>query len=143
MHIYPRPPASKVKELLAACNLPASDLEAADFEHFFGCGVEAEPKGVVGVELYGEVGLLRSLAVEEAARGHGCGTRLVKEAEKHAVANGVEALYLLTTTAEEFFRSQGYMKIERASVPEAIRRTSEFSTLCPSTATAMVKVLKA
>jgi amino-acid N-acetyltransferase len=142
MRIHPRPSASKVKELLAACNLPASDLQAADFEHFFGCGPESEPKGVVGVELYGKVGLLRSLAVEEAARGQGCGGRLVTEAEKYAAANGVEALYLLTTTAEQFFAALGYAKVERASLPQAIQRTSEFSTLCPSSAAAMVKRLK-
>lgn len=142
MHIYPHPPAAKVKDLLTACKLPVSDLQAAHFEHFFGCGSEKVPQGVVGIELYGKVGLLRSLAVSEAARGHGCGSELVKEAEKHAAANGVDALYLLTTTAEQFFAFLGYVKVERASLPEAIQRTSEFSALCPSSSIAMVKYLK-
>lgn len=93
-------------------------------------------------DLLGKVGLLRSLAVKDAARGHGCGSELVKEAERHAAANGVEALYLLTTTAEEFFRSQGYVEMERASLPDAIQRTKEFSMLCPSSSVAMVKYLK-
>jgi len=141
MHIYPRPPAAKVKDLLAACNLPTSDLQTSHFEHFFGCGRETEPKGVVGVELYGKVGLLRSLAVDEASRGRGCAKRLVREAEKHAARNGVQSLYLLTTTAEEFFESRGYVKVERASVPESIRATREFSSLCPSTSAIMVKQL--
>src|SRR5919198_5970916 len=104
MHIYPSPPAAKVKELLAACKLPNSDLEVTHFEHFFGCGREDEPKGVIGIELYGNVGLLRSLAVDESTRGRGCGKRLVTEAELHAARNGVQSLYLLTTTAENFFR---------------------------------------
>jgi amino-acid N-acetyltransferase len=85
VHIYPRPPAAKAKELLTGCNLPVSDLDDGHFEHFFGCGAEGEPKGVVGVELHGELGLLRSLAVDAAVRGRGCGSRLVAEAEQHAL----------------------------------------------------------
>lgn len=141
MHIYPRPPAAKVKDLLAACNLPTSDLKDGHFEHFFGCGRETEPKGVVGVELHGKVGLLRSLAVDEATRGRGCAKRLVREVEQHAARNGVQSLYLLTTTAERFFQSQGYVKVARSSVPESIRATREFCSLCPSSSTIMVKQL--
>ena len=140
-NIYQCPPAGKVKNLLAACKLPSSDLEPAHFEHFFGCGPETEPQGVVGVELYGKVGLLRSLAVDEAARGRGCGKRLVRQAEEHAAGNGVQSLYLLTTGAEDFFRLQGYVEVERASVPEVIRSTAQFSTLCPSSSTVMMKHL--
>ena len=142
MNIHPRPAEAKVRHLLQSCGLPISDLETARFEHFFGCGDEDDPKGVVGVELYGDVGLLRSLAVDGAARGHGCGTQLVAEAEKHARANGVRMLYLLTTTAERFFASLGYAKVERSSVPDAIRRTQEFSTLCPVSSIVMVKPLR-
>jgi amino-acid N-acetyltransferase len=141
MHIYPGPPEAKVRELLAACSLPTSDLQAARFEHFFGCGRNDEPKGVIGVELHGTVGLLRSLAVDEATRGRGCGRRLVAEAEQYAARNGVQSLYLLTTTAEVFFGRLGYLRIDRASVPEAIRQTSEFSALCPSTSAVMMKAL--
>lgn len=139
MHIYRHPPAAKVKNLLAACQLPTADLRADHFEHFFGCGGESEPRGVVGIELYGDVGLLRSLAVDEAARRHGCGKRLVDQAERHARSKGVKSLYLLTTTAEDFFRRLGYAKVERSSVPDVIRGTSEFSALCASSSTVMVK----
>ncbi len=141
MHIYPRPPAAKAKELLIGCNLPVSDLDDGRFEHFFGCGAEDAPKGVVGVELHGEFGLLRSLAVDAAVRGRGCGSRLVAEAEQHALRHGVRSLFLLTTTARDFFRQLGYAEAVRDRVPEAIRSTSEFSTLCPSTSVVMVKQL--
>ena len=141
MHIHPRPAADKVKDLLAACSLPVSDLEPAHFEHFFGCGEQGAPQGVVGVELHGKAGLLRSLAVRESARGRGCGTGLVRQAEAHAAANGVESLYLLTTTAEKFFQSLGYACVERAALPQAIRATAEFSSLCPASSVVMVKRL--
>lgn len=143
VHIYPRPPAAKAKALLIGCNLPASDLNDGHFEHFFGCGAEDAPKGVVGVELHGELGLLRSLAVDAAVRGRGCGRRLVAEAEQHAARLGVESLYLLTTTAEEFFRGLGYATIARELAPEAIRKTQEFSRLCPTSSVVMVKRLSA
>lgn len=141
MRIYPHPPAAKVKTLLAACKLPSADLRAEHFEHFFGCGLDSDPIGVVGVELHGRFGLLRSLAVDETARRRGCGRRLVEKAEEHAAEHGVQSLYLLTTTAEAFFAALGYVKIDRAQVPEVIRSTGEFSSLCPSTSTVMVKHL--
>jgi amino-acid N-acetyltransferase len=141
MRIYAHPPVAKVKDLLAACKLPSADLEAEHVEHFFGCGQESDPRGVVGVELYGKVGLLRSLAVDETARRRGCGKLLVKEAEQHAARHGVQSLYLLTTTAEDFFTALGYVRVDRARIPEAIRNTAEFSSLCPSSSTVMVKNL--
>lgn len=141
MRIHPHPPAAKVKKLLAACKLPSTDLEDEHFEHFFGCGGKADPKGVVGVELYGTFGLLRSLAVDQAARRRGCGKGLVKEAEQYAAGRGVQSLYLLTTTAEDFFAALGYMRVDRAQVPEAIRNTREFSSLCLSSSSVMVKDL--
>lgn len=141
MRIHPHPPAAKVKKLLAACQLPSTDLEDQHFEHFFGCGEEADPTGVVGVELYGKSGLLRSLAVDQTARRRGCGKRLVKEVEQYAAGRGVQSMYLLTTTAEDFFAALGYRRVERAQVPEAIRNTQEFSSLCPASASVMVKDL--
>lgn len=141
MHIYPRPRVVKVMSLLAQCALPNSDLSEEKLQHFFGCGEEANPRGVVGVEMYGDVALLRSLAVEKDVRGKGCGKRLVEEAEKYAAHNGVKRLYLLTSTAEAFFGALGYEKVGRDAVPEAIRNTTEFSTLCSSTAPVMAKDL--
>jgi amino-acid N-acetyltransferase len=139
MHIYSQPPEDAVKSLLASCNLPIAALEAKHFEQFFGCGSESSPAGVVGLELYGNVALLRSLAVSEVARGQGCGKRLVSEAEAYAAANGVSSIYLLTTTAESFFQSLGYSVANRSVVPEAIRGTQQFSALCPSSSSVMVK----
>lgn len=141
MRIYPRPGAIKVMNLLAACELPNADISQKKLEHFFGCGPQKDPDGVVGVELYGEVGLLRSLAVKQELRGRGCGKRLVEEAERHAAGCGVKRVYLLTTTAERFFAALGYRKVERPMVPDAIRATTEFSTLCSATATVMAKDL--
>jgi amino-acid N-acetyltransferase len=104
--------------------------------------VEA-PKGVVGLEIYDKVALLRSLAVSADSRRNGYGKALVAQAERYARSRGVTGIYLLTTTAAEFFERLGYKKTDRESAPDAIRRTEEFSALCPSSSAFMVKTLPA
>jgi amino-acid N-acetyltransferase len=141
VNIYRNPPELQVEQLLGACELPASDLSPEHLEHFFACGAAGAPKGVVGVEIYAQVALLRSLAVAPECRGAGCGKALVAEAESYARSRGVAQLYLLTTTAERFFERLGYAHAARESAPEEIRRTQEFSGLCPSSAAFMLKRL--
>ena len=140
MHIYAKPPRAQVIALLSACALPFEDLEADPTGHFFGCGPRENPMGVVGIEIYGSVALLRSLAVAEALRGLGLGRRLVAAVEHHAQRNGVEDIYLLTTSARQLFESLGYREVPRESAPPSIVATSEFSSICPASATFMHKV---
>lgn len=119
------------------------DLHANSFEHFLGCVHEDVLSGVVGLEIYGSVALLRSLAVVESSRGLGCGKRLVAEAEAYAMGRGVKQIYLLTDTAASLFESLGYVSAERESAPNAIRTTAEFSSICPVSAAFMVKHIAA
>jgi amino-acid N-acetyltransferase len=141
MQIFSRPSESAVKRLLAESGLPTADITAGHLSHFFGCGPGAELHGVVGLEPYGRVALLRSLAVEPASRGAGMGAGLLRHAERHAQGLGIGALYLLTATAEKFFERRGYSRIPREEAPEAIRRTSEFSGICPASSAFMMKRL--
>jgi amino-acid N-acetyltransferase len=128
-----------VLRLLAEAKLPATGLTAQHLESFFGCGSEDAPRGVVGLELYGDDALLRSLAVDAATRRRGCASALVARAERHARDNGARRVYLLTTTAADFFMRLGYKRLERHEVPESIRATSEFSMLCPVSSVLMIK----
>jgi amino-acid N-acetyltransferase len=143
MNIYRNPPERQVKHLLAESQLPASDLSPGHLEHFFGCGPVEAPKGVVGLEVYDKVALLRSLAVSAASRGNGYGKALVAQAERYARSRGVTEIYLSTTTAAEFFERLGYKMTDRETAPDAIRQTQEFSALCPSSSAFMVKTLPA
>ncbi len=93
------------------------------------------------MELYGEDALLRSLVVGESARQTGCGTMLVEAIERMASELGVSNLYLLTTTAEQYFHRRGYSTIDRNLVSDNIRTSSEFSSLCPDSAAVMRKSL--
>ncbi len=143
LNLFQNPPELQVKSLLTDAQLPISDLSPDKLKHFFGCGTAQTLQGVVGLEIYGTVALLRSLAVVENYRGKGCGKALVAEAERYGESKGVRELYLLTTTAEGFFERLGYRRSIRESALEAIRTTSEFSRLCPSNSTLMAKTLRA
>jgi amino-acid N-acetyltransferase len=57
----------------------------------------------------------------------------------YAHLQGIKELYLLTNTAEGFFSKIGFNKVERDNVPDSIRATKEFQSLCPSTAACMAK----
>lgn len=129
-----------VETLLDENNLPSRDV-AAHPERFY-IGYDGDERvGIGGIETYATNGLLRSVVVERSARGNGFGTALCAALETEANADGVERLYLLTTTAASFFRDRGYVEVTRSAAPDAIRQTTEFDELCPTTATCMKKSL--
>jgi len=127
-----------IRSLLAANELPHEDV-APHVENFLLAWSGEELVGTVGLELLGSDGLLRSLCVAPRVRRRGLATRLGRSAEALARNAGVRRLYLLTTTARTFFERVGYALCERESVPRRVRRTTEFSSLCPLTATCMVR----
>jgi amino-acid N-acetyltransferase len=131
----------EVVTLLAASLLPHDDLTEAHLADFLGVYAGDRLVGVVGLERRGADGLLRSLAVAPPHRGRGLAAQLVEALEARARAHGVRDLYLLTTTAEAFFARRGYERADRAAVPEALRQTPEFASICPSTAVCMKKQL--
>lgn len=131
-----------IRDLLSTVDLPHRDLTPSHLEHFFVCRDEEETVvGVVGIELYGEQALLRSLAVRPTCRGEGIGTRLADVVEEHARQQGARVIYLLTTTASDYFQSRGYEVIDRDALPTAIQQTEEAAQLCPSNATCMQRHL--
>jgi len=141
MRVFRQPSEDHVRRLLASAQLPVEDLTAAHLAHFFGCGPNDGPLGVGGVEIHGADALLRSLAVDEKARGKGCGKALVAALEQHARAQGARRITLLTTTAARFFSGLGYRVVTRDEAPASIRATPEFSALCPASAVCMAKDL--
>jgi amino-acid N-acetyltransferase len=131
----------QVLQLLAECGLPTADVDQAMVRNFIGARSHGTLAGVIGLEPLGPIGLLRSLAVAPAHRGGGIGSRLCDEAESLARAQGVAHLYLLTTTAADWFGARGYARLDRAALPDAIQQSEQFRSLCPATAVAMHKVL--
>ena len=142
LRIRVQPPKAMAVALLETAKLPTEDLREDMLQHFFYAGSDGSPQGMVGLELLGEEALLRSLVVDERVRGAGLGKLLVEHAEIHAVECGVKSLYLLTTTAESFFRRLNYARIDRAAAPPTIRQTTEFAGLCPASSALMMKPLQ-
>jgi len=132
---------AEVDRLLISAGLPVSDLGQAQGLQLFGTRIDGRLVGVVGVEIHGTAGLLRSLAVGKTQRAKGYGRGLVVCAEQWARQQGVKALYLLTIDAAAFFTRLGYQEIARSEAPAAIIRTAQFAGLCPSSAHCMRKPL--
>lgn len=76
-------------------------------------------------------------AIADGVRGTGLGSRLVNEILERAAALGIRDVYLLTTTAEEYFPKFGFTRAARLDVPESVRASREFQGACPDTAVVM------
>lgn len=119
-----------ITALLKSRGLPVDDLTAAALVHFLVARGDGRIVGVVGLEAYPPVGLLRSLAVHPAWERRGIGGMLVNAMERHARSCGIDRLYLLTSTAAAFFEARGYQLVPRESAPAPIQGTREFLDLC-------------
>ena len=95
------------------------------------------------LEIHGHDALLRSVAVDAAARGTGLGQRVTRAALARAKQRGASRVFLLTESAARFFPKFGFTAIERANVPDTIRGTVEFASACPASAQVMVLELTA
>lgn len=97
--------------------------------------------GFGGLEIFGNLALLRSVAVTKEFQGKKAGRFICEWIENWARENQLSELYLLTTTAPDFFAHLNYQVIRRDEFPEPLRQTSQFSELCPASAVGMRKTL--
>ena len=142
--IFKNPDLSQAPDLtgfLQGLGLITSDLPA-DLSGFTLAYEGEQIVGSAGMELKGEIGLLRSVAVAETHRNQQLGQQLFTAALDHAKTKGVQEVYLITNTAEGYFAQNGFRRVERSEVPAEISRTEQFSSLCPSASTVMKINLK-
>ncbi len=125
-----------ILELLEECRLPTDDVPAI-VGSFFTAQADAIVVGVVALERFAKVGLLRSLAVPPRFRKHGIGLQLCDHVIDTARAQGLADVYLLTTDADGYFNHLGFHLVDRTGAPEAIRATRQFRELCPDSAKLM------
>ncbi|WP_276503984.1 hypothetical protein [Terrimonas pollutisoli] len=64
---------------------------------------------------------------------------MVNTLEQAAKSKEIISMYLLTETASKYFEKKGYKTIDREQVPEPVKASSEFSSVCPVSATVMMK----
>lgn len=140
VEIHPVHASGEVKALLAASELPTDDLEDPSIA-LYGASEAGRLIGVVGVQVLGRAGLLRSLAVDPAARDRGLGGQLCERVLQEARARGLTELWLLTTTARDYFARRAFEVVPRDQAPSALRSTAQFMSLCPASAVVMRRSL--
>jgi amino-acid N-acetyltransferase len=131
-----------VEQLLTRNDLPTEGVADA-LANFIIAERGMEVVGAVGLELFGDLALLRSAVVAANLRGSGVGSRLIEAIIEIADRKHVRAVYLLTTTAEAFFPRFGFERIDRDDVPGDVKMSVEFRGACPASATVMRLALRA
>jgi len=127
-----------VENLLSASDLPLDGVKD-NFSNFKVAEDDGEIAGAIGLEEFGAVALLRSAVVSPGHRGSGVGRRLVEHLLEGAEVAGIEELYLLTTTADQYFPRFGFTRTTRSAVPDAVKASAEFQGACPETAVVMTR----
>lgn len=143
VNVAPAAPADLpgVLTLLQTVGLPTSGVTenigtfvvARDGDRVVACG---------GAEAHEFAALIRSVAVDPEYQHHGLGRRIVRDLLDRLASRGLREFYLLTTTAEEFFRKRGFRVIDRDEVHPQLLGSTEFNGACPDTAICMRLVMR-
>lgn len=96
--------------------------------------------GAAALELYADGALLRSVVVDANMQGKGVGGRLTEAALTLANELGISTVFLLTTTAADYFPRFGFERITREQVPASVHASVEFQSACPASAVVMRRV---
>jgi amino-acid N-acetyltransferase len=124
--------------LLGACGLTPSGV-ADHFHNFWVACDRGRVVATAGLEVYGQVALLRSVATQPAFRGQGLARRLCAQALSEAARLGVRHVYLLTETASGYFaRHFGFQEVPRSELDPRLGASEELRGACPDTARPMV-----
>jgi amino-acid N-acetyltransferase len=127
-----------IRVLLETRELPVDGAEAHVGDFLVATSGPTGPIiGVAGLERHAGVGLVRSVAVVDDAASRGLGTALVRALLDRARREGMRELYLLTTTAADWFPRFGFKTVRREDLPRALGESAELRGACPGTAIAM------
>ena len=126
-----------VSRLLEESDLPLDGLDEQWGSGYAVAIEDGDVVGAAGVERYGRYGLLRSVVTARGRRGRGIAEALVRNRLAWAGTEGLEGVYLLTTTAADYFPRLGFERVSRDALPVEIKESREFTTACPSSAVAM------
>lgn len=117
-----------IRRLLDRVGLDSADLRDDDYKNFLVLRNEAGIVGCIGLEIYGEDAILRSLAVHPGHRGQGYGWILADTEVQYARHRGVRRIYLVSPeTASDFFAEKlGFRIVDVATVSPAVAESSTF-----------------
>ena len=127
---------SAVEALLTREQLPLEGV-AEHFDSFVLAQRGEHVVGAAGLEVHGSFGLVRSVVVAPELKGQGLGRQLTRQLLARARARGLAAVYLLTTTAPDFFAHLGFERLAREAAPAPLWASAEFQGACPASAIVM------
>ncbi len=130
-----------VRQLLVAAKLPTDGLEEQFGDGYAIAESNGTAIGAEGIEIYGDAGLLRSAVVDAGWRGRGVGDALTQDRLRWAAGRGLREVWLLTTTAADYFPRFGFAPAARADAPAPMQESREFAEACPASAIAMRRLL--
>jgi N-acetylglutamate synthase-like GNAT family acetyltransferase len=130
-----------LRAALVKAGLPADDIADPRLYFWRFETYEDVPVGFGGLEIHDSDAVLRSIVTLPPLRQLGMGGAIVAKLEDEARVHKCRAIYLVTTSEEDFFAEQGYSPCKRSEVPKAVRGSGEFAALPASASVAMVKRL--
>lgn len=117
-----------ISALLVKLGFDDQDLSDEKMRDFLALENENGLIGCVGLEVFGEDAVLRSLAVSPEERGIGYGWMLADMTINLARFRGVRRLYLVTEKASDFFAAKhGFHIVDMSTAPDAVVKSSTFS----------------
>jgi arsenate reductase len=131
-----------IKRMLVGALLPSRDVGEHD-QRFIVASENGRLLGCAGLQVAGQDGLVRSMAVHWTRRNAGLGSRLHRRLLFEAVLAGVKTLYVVTTTAEDFFAGHGFRKVAAHAVPPQLQASEEFTAFVPGGSTVMSRPVSA
>lgn len=117
----------EILALLTAVNLPHDGVRENLSSFLVMRNAESRLIGCAGLECYGDIGLLRSVAISPEIQKAGIGSRLTAAVIEDAASIGIKEVVLLTTTARDFFgRHFGFVEVERDEYEHKLAESPEW-----------------
>lgn len=126
----------EIESLLEQCDLPFSDCRE-HLQNFIGIFDDQRLLAIGATQYQAPTALLRSIAVHPEFRDQGLAQKMTRYLLESLRVRKATEVYLLTESAESYFKRFGFQSVDRDSVPESIKVTRQFAFLCPATAGAM------
>ncbi|MHA1354056.1 MAG: arsenic resistance N-acetyltransferase ArsN2 [Candidatus Heimdallarchaeota archaeon] len=127
-----------IHQLLQMVNLPIGGVKEHIDNFLILKDKSTAVKGCIGLELYSEYALLRSAAVHPEDQNQGIGKKLTEAIITHAKKIGIKKLFLITNTAEEYFKKKGFAVVQENEIPASVKQSVEFTFQCAKTGKTMM-----
>lgn len=118
-----------VSELLQQNNLYTEGITEKNVQ-FFAMYEEEIVLGIGAFTVCGEFAMLRSVCINHRYQKRGLGNVLCNQLFIKAKELGLENIYLLTDTAERFFKKQNFNRIKREELPKVLENNILVQSAC-------------